>query len=77
MGEREVRSPWTSQRGVDQRLREGESPGSRTSPSNAPRSDSHLARSPGKGPAMRRDNSIPEPVVGGEHRTPFDYLDRR
>ena len=32
----EVRSPWSSERGVDPRPREGISPGSRSSPSRAP-----------------------------------------
>lgn len=68
----EVRSPWNTSPNSP---RWGTRRGARLSPSNRP--DGQLTRSPGKGPAMRRDNSIPEPVVGGEHRTPFDYLDRR
>jgi hypothetical protein len=63
---REVKSPSSRERG-DPHPRLAESPGSRSSPSNAPRSDSgHLVRSPGKGggPAsVRRDST---PVVGGQ-----------
>jgi hypothetical protein len=51
--------------------RRGESPGSRSSPSNA-RSDGHLAHTVGKGghgPAsLRRDST---PVVGGESAAPL------
>jgi hypothetical protein len=46
---KEVRSPSSLERG-DFHAQRAISPGSRSSPSNAPRSDSgHLARSPGKG----------------------------
>jgi hypothetical protein len=57
MGEgKEVRSPWSSSPNDPRR---GESPGSRSSPSCAPREDSHF----GKG--LRRDNLGPMPVLGG------------
>lgn len=53
MGEREIRSPWSLS--PDQfHERRSESPGSRSSPSKGPDSG-HLVRSPGKGPAVRRD----------------------
>ena len=57
MGESFVRSPWSHERS-------GPAPERRigTSALSAPRPDSHLVRSPGKGPCIRRDNSIPEPV---------------
>ena len=58
---REVKSPSIRERG-DFHPRLAESPGSRSSPSNAPRSNSgHLARSPGKGggPASVRCDSMP------------------
>jgi hypothetical protein len=54
MAETIVRSPHNSN--PDSPLR-GVSPGSRSSPSNASRSDTRIA-------AMRRDNCKPEPVVG-------------
>jgi hypothetical protein len=62
-----VRSPWSREKG-EPHPRLAESPGSRSSPSNAARSDGgHLAHNIGKGgsmPAARRDNATP--VVGGE-----------
>ena len=61
---REVKSPSSRERG-DFHPRLAESPGSRSSPSNAADSG-HLVRSPGKGggPAsVRRDST---PVVGGQ-----------
>jgi hypothetical protein len=61
---REVKSPSSRERG-DFHPRLAESPGSRSSPSNAADSG-HLVRSPGKGggPAsVRRDSA---PVVGGQ-----------
>jgi hypothetical protein len=58
---REVKSPSSRERG-DPHPRLAESPGSRSSPSNAADSG-HLVRSPGKGPAVRRDST---PVVGGQ-----------
>jgi hypothetical protein len=62
MGERTVRSPWSTDKSQPHPLR-GASPGAYSSPSNAPRPDSnHLVRSPGKGPAVRRDGAVP--VVG-------------
>jgi hypothetical protein len=57
---REVRSPWNTTGNEPQR---GVSPGSRSSPSNAADSG-HLVRSPGKGPAVRRDSAVA--VQGGE-----------
>jgi hypothetical protein len=54
MGEREVRSPWSSSKG-DMHPRRAESPGSRSSPSNAP--DCYPLSS-------RRDCVKPTPVVG-------------
>jgi hypothetical protein len=50
--------------------RRGESPGSRSSPSNAADSG-HLVRSPGKGggPASVRRDAVP--VVGGESAAPL------
>jgi hypothetical protein len=65
---KDVRSPWSREKG-DPHPRLAESPGSRSSPSNAARSDSgHLAHTVGKGghgPAsVRRDGAVP--VVGGE-----------
>ena len=60
---REVKSPSSRERGVFH-PRLAESPGSRSSPSNAADSG-HLVPSPGKGggPAVRRDSM---PVVGGQ-----------
>ena len=60
MGISTVKSPWTSQRGVDQRLREGESPGSRSSPSNRPDSGhiaGHVGKSASGRASLRRDNT--------------------
>jgi hypothetical protein len=69
MPTREVRSPWSLERG-DPHPRRGESPGAYSSPSNPVRADSgHLVRSPGKGPAVRRPDA--NNVVGG-HRKPFE-----
>jgi hypothetical protein len=81
---REVKSPSSRERG-DFHPRLAESPGSRSSPSNAPRSDSgHIAGHVGKGegPASvrrdavsgaARDSLTPtaKPVVGGQ-RDPCD-----
>jgi hypothetical protein len=66
---REVRSPWNTTGNEPMR---GYSPGSRSSPSNAPRSDGgHIAGHVGKGasqPASVRDGFVPSatPVVGGQ-----------
>lgn len=63
MGISTVNSPNNSSRNNP---RWGASPGSRSSPSN--HLDSHLVRSPGKGPSVRRDGAVPAatPVVGGK-----------
>jgi hypothetical protein len=58
---KEVRSPHSLTRDQPHPQR-AISPGSRSSPSNAADSG-HLVRSPGKGPAVRRDST---PVVGGQ-----------
>lgn len=65
MGISTVKSPWDSSPDHPQR---GISPGSRSSPSRAP----DVVPAPPPRPA----NATPEPVVGGEHRTPFHRLDR-
>ena len=59
---KEVRSTWSLERG-DPHPQRAISPGSRSSPSNARSDGGHLVRSPGKGPAVRRDST---PVVGGQ-----------
>jgi hypothetical protein len=78
---KEVRSPWSSERGdPDPHGMRGSSPGSRSSPSNAARADSghltradsgHLNRHAGKGwtPISRRDST---PVQGAPYRDPTD-----
>lgn len=66
MGISQVKSPWDSSLNDPRR---GISPGSRSSPSRAP----DVVPAP---PRVRPDHAPPEPVVGGEHRTPFDRLDR-
>ena len=60
---REVRSPNNTTGNEPMR---GYSPGSRSSPSNAPRADGHINPRAGKGwtPLSRRDNA--PPVQGGE-----------
>jgi hypothetical protein len=72
---RDVRSPWSRERGQSH-PRLAESPGSRSNPSNAARSDGgHIARHVGKGgphPALSRKDSTP--VVGG-FRDPGDCRD--
>jgi hypothetical protein len=68
MGISEVRSPWSLDRG-DPHPRRGESPGSRSSPSNAVADSGHLVRSPGKGPAVRRPDNEP---VTGENRNAIE-----
>jgi hypothetical protein len=74
---REVRSPWSRGKGdPDPHGMRGYSPGSRSSPSNAVRSDSgHLNRHAGKGwtPLGRRDNAS-APVQGAPYR---DLTDTR
>lgn len=58
MGITVVRSPHTSERGVDPRPQEGISPGAYSSPSNAPRTDSAPDYPP-------RPAGKPVPAVGG------------
>jgi hypothetical protein len=72
MGESEVRSPNSLARDQYQ-PRRGESPGSRSSPSNA-RSDDHINPHAGKGwtPVSRRDANQP---VQGAYRSPYDPRD--
>jgi hypothetical protein len=65
---KEVRSSWSRERG-EAHPRLAESPGSRSSPSNAARSDSgHRAHLVGKGYGV---TPTARPVVGG-NRSPFD-----
>lgn len=54
MGETTVRSAWSSER---ERMRPGSPVEARSQWSSPSRADGgHLVRSPGKGPAVRRDN---------------------
>jgi hypothetical protein len=87
MGITETRSPWSRERG-EPHPRLAESPGSRSSPSNARADGGHLVRSPGKGggpasvsrPDMptgaMRDVETPQPFpVQGGPRDPADPRD--
>jgi hypothetical protein len=74
---REVRSPWSLDRD-DPHPRRAESPGSRSSPSNAARADGgHIANNLGKGGhrpvSARRDSG--QPVLGSGFQSPLDPRD--
>jgi hypothetical protein len=73
MGTTTVKSPWSRERG-ESHPRLAESPGSRSSPSNAARADGHraghLGRSGHQPASARRDNAMP--VVGAPFREPTD-----